>query len=650
MRNFLASICLLLYHLPCTAQSPQKFSFQGIARSIDGKTVSNAVVGIRISIRSASPAGEIVYQETQAPLTGYDGIFNIKIGEGNGIVGNVGAILWKKHAHYLQLEMDVSGGASYIDLGTTQLLSVPYALHSEQAAKWSDGYPVVQKNDVLVPGDPDIAKHRLPTVGAGSRLIWYPKKAAFRAGIVGNGAWEDAQIGDFSAAFGTNTLASGANSAAFGTASLSTTANSFATGNETSASGWASATFGSHTAAKANGSFTAGFFNDNTDNPHPALLDPADRIFQIGNGDNNARKNAVTVLRNGNIGFGSVATSPTHILDVGGRLRIRHKDATAGLFFDNSSAVPTGFVGMITDDNVGFYLGKWRWQVHSNGAVATGGGNAIGDESVALGPGTTAKAYGAVTIGAFNNVQDNSVGNYAGAKTSDRIFQIGNGMGNQALSNALTVQRNGNVGIGNNALFPTHILEVGGRARIHHNGSTAGIHFDNSQHQVDGFVGMKTDDQVGLYLGNSWMFWVDNGGTGYINNAIVQTSDRRLKRDFVPLSSSLGKLTSLNGYHYFWKDKERDPSLQTGLIAQEVEKLFPELVKTDSKGFKSLNYTGLIPHLIEAVKSLKSHNEALAISNANLQKRLRRIEDVLQATPRRSKDSQHRAETGDEIF
>jgi len=146
-------------------------------------------------------------------------------------------------------------------------------------------------------------------------------------------------------------------------------------------------------------------------------------------------------------------------------------------------------------------------------------------------------------------------------------------------------------------------------------------------------VGMKTDDQVGLYLGNSWMFWVDNGGTGYINNAIVQTSDRRLKRDFVPLSSSLGKLTSLNGYHYFWKGKERDPSLQTGLIAQEVEKLFPELVKTDSKGFKSLNYTGLIPHLIEAVKSLKSHNEALAISNANLQKRLRRIEDVLQVTP-----------------
>ncbi|MGV3601800.1 MAG: hypothetical protein ACO1N1_11380 [Dyadobacter fermentans] len=53
MRNFLAIACLFLYGLACLAQSPQTFSFQGVARGADGKTVNNAVVGIRISIRSA---------------------------------------------------------------------------------------------------------------------------------------------------------------------------------------------------------------------------------------------------------------------------------------------------------------------------------------------------------------------------------------------------------------------------------------------------------------------------------------------------------------------------------------------------------------------------------------------------------------------
>ncbi len=129
MRNFLAIACLFLYGFPCLAQSPQKFSFQGVARGADGKTVNNAVVGIRISIRSATMDGEVVYQETQAPLTSPDGVFSISIGEGTVITGNLGAIPWKKHAHFLQLEMDIAGGASYIDLGTTQLLSVPYALH-----------------------------------------------------------------------------------------------------------------------------------------------------------------------------------------------------------------------------------------------------------------------------------------------------------------------------------------------------------------------------------------------------------------------------------------------------------------------------------------------------------------------------------------
>jgi hypothetical protein len=108
---------------------------------------------------------------------------------------------------------------------------------------------------------------------------------------------------------------------------------------------------------------------------------------------------------------------------------------------------------------------------------------------------------------------------------------------------------------------------------------------------------------------------MDNLGNAHIIGSNYNTSDRRLKRDFSSLSKSLSKLTDLNGYHYFWKDSTLDQTLQTGLIAQEVEAIFPELVKTDDKGFKSVNYTGLIPHLIESVKELKASVEYLQTLN-----------------------------------
>ncbi|ACT94555.1 tail fiber domain-containing protein [Dyadobacter fermentans] len=359
------------------------------------------------------------------------------------------------------------------------------------------------------------------------------------------------------------------------------------------------------------------------------------------------------VADNGNVGIGADVATPEYRLDVDGRARMRHRGATAGIHFDNSTGVPSGFVGMVTDNKVGLYIGnKWAFQVtdlagiaagtnancHGTNAIALGNGTwADGNESVAFGEGTMAKAWGAMTIGTWNNVQDNSVSTKAGLKASDRIFQIGNGTAFNNLSNAFTVLRNGYVGIGNESIMPSHILDVGGRARMRHNGSTAGIYFDNSQHNSVGFVGMSGDNSIGFYIGNDWKLQVyGNGGTLIngnlgVNGIISESSDRRLKRDFSPLSTSFEKLSKLEGYHYYWKDKERDQSLQTGLIAQDVETLFPELVKTDAKGFKSLNYTGLIPHLIESVKTLAALNAKLGSENAGIKSENVAIQALLAA-------------------
>jgi hypothetical protein len=195
----------------------------------------------------------------------------------------------------------------------------------------------------------------------------------------------------------------------------------------------------------------------------------------------------------------------------------------------------------------------------------------------------------------------------------------------------------GKVGLGQiPSLNADERVDINGRLRIRSTTSTAGVWFNNAANSItytDGaFAGMKTDNQVGLFIGGTWRFWVDNTGSGFLNGNLIQTSDKRLKKDFTQLSNSLSDIYQLKGYHYKWIEASKSKDLQTGLIAQEVQKIFPELVQTDEKGFLSVNYIGLIPHLIEAVKELRNENndlKELRNENKDLRNRLGKIEEIL---------------------
>jgi hypothetical protein len=108
---------------------------------------------------------------------------------------------------------------------------------------------------------------------------------------------------------------------------------------------------------------------------------------------------------------------------------------------------------------------------------------------------------------------------------------------------------------------------------------------------------------------------------GDINvNGTIYSSDLRFKTNVNTLSGSLEKVKQLRGTSYTFRkdeftDKNFSVSPQIGLIAQEVEKVFPELVKTDSKGYKGILYTNLIPVIIEAVKEQQSMIETLKEEN-----------------------------------
>lgn len=126
------------------------------------------------------------------------------------------------------------------------------------------------------------------------------------------------------------------------------------------------------------------------------------------------------------------------------------------------------------------------------------------------------------------------------------------------------------------------------------NGKT--LEINNSDWKVN----VSGDVNVGLDAG---------GGGGNITAkgtitapTITQTSDSRLKKDLRPIQNALAKVLQLNGVNFYWKDKNQDQGLQMGVIAQEVEKVFPELVKTDKEGMKSVAYANLVGALIEAIK------------------------------------------------
>ena len=93
---------------------------------------------------------------------------------------------------------------------------------------------------------------------------------------------------------------------------------------------------------------------------------------------------------------------------------------------------------------------------------------------------------------------------------------------------------------------------------------------------------------------------------------IAQNSDRRLKKDITPLSGSLDTIKKLEGVNYKWKDTDRKgDDIQFGVIAQEVKKILPELIRTDDNGWKSMNYVGVIPILIEAIKEQQKQIDEL---------------------------------------
>jgi hypothetical protein len=116
------------------AQSPQAFNYQAIARNSTGVLLASQSIGIKVLIHQGSSGGTIVYSETFTTTTNQFGLFTISVGKGTPVTGTFASINWSSGNYWLQVQMDPAGGTTYVDMGTSQLLSVPYAMYATSAA------------------------------------------------------------------------------------------------------------------------------------------------------------------------------------------------------------------------------------------------------------------------------------------------------------------------------------------------------------------------------------------------------------------------------------------------------------------------------------------------------------------------------------
>ena len=127
---------------------PQRFAYQGVARGEDGTVLANARMVVRFSILTNSSLGNLVFQETHQASTNEFGLLTLTVGGGTPQVGRFNQVDWAGEAKFLRVEIDVEREGSFINLGTTQLLSVPYAL----AAGKPDDLSISDLTDVEADG------------------------------------------------------------------------------------------------------------------------------------------------------------------------------------------------------------------------------------------------------------------------------------------------------------------------------------------------------------------------------------------------------------------------------------------------------------------------------------------------------------------
>lgn len=342
----------------------------------------------------------------------------------------------------------------------------------------------------------------LPVNGSGTRLMWIPKKGAFRAGGVFNNSWDADSIGTYSVAFGANTRAIGSGTFAMGTGSKAYGVNAIAMGNATTAFGSFSTAFGENTnangsrsmsinrftnakgdysfangistialgtasqaagtatVAKSYSSLAIGLFNDTASAENATSNISNDPLVYVGNGSSNIiRHNTLVIYKNGNV----ISKNPDALTIVNAPYNIPVTGSgTRMMWIPQRSAFRVGTVTGSQWDVAGpwSFAAGYNTIANGNSSISMGiecesstdFGISIGSEAksfansaIAFGTGLTTQSYRSLFTGSYNTLFPSA--STTSWVTTDPLFVIGNGTSNAARNHALIVYKNGNTGI-----------------------------------------------------------------------------------------------------------------------------------------------------------------------------------------------------------
>ncbi len=135
----LLTLSFSLLNLVNAQTPPNAFNYSAVARNAAGQPIATTTIGIQITILKTSPTGASQYSENHFVNTDAFGLFNLVIGAGAVQSGSMATIDWSNDNYYLKVGMDAAGGTNFLTMGTTQLLSVPYAMYAKSAGSFSGG-------------------------------------------------------------------------------------------------------------------------------------------------------------------------------------------------------------------------------------------------------------------------------------------------------------------------------------------------------------------------------------------------------------------------------------------------------------------------------------------------------------------------------
>jgi hypothetical protein len=718
--------------LPCTAQVPQGFNYQAIARDGSGNILANQALPVKIDIQTSLTGGSLIYEELFASVTSNQfGLISLVIGTGTqqgGSAASFSAIDWKAQTLFLKTIIQYPG-TTWTPMGTSQIWGVPYSLvakdvagpltklgivgttdNMEEAlfevknkggktvfAVYNEGVRAYVGNGdakgakggfsvggydgakgvhdllwvtsdsvrVYIDSDPstkgakggfsvggyDMSKGTISSYldvtidstsivkPAENRILWYPLKNAFLTGkvLIENrdsvginsfaSGFQSKAKGDWSQALGFMSIARGNYSSSIGKNSIASGNSSFAFGDQAKATGISSYAFGTRAKAIGNLSFALGSVGVDQDNKSTGpTIASGYGAFALGFGSVSSSQGAFS------FGVQDTASGPFS-------LAMGYLTRAKGWFSST-----TGFGTLVETGGsnglaTGFFTKAGNWAASSFGDESYASGHtsfATGYKSVAsgqlsstFGDQTISQSYGSVAIGKCNI----SSGSATLWVPTDPVFAIGNGSSPSARSNAMTVYKNGNTDLAGNinlikgkGTLGIGALYVDGSEAIWYDGNCYSWGFGGTYNVFADHVSVGTTANPGSYslyvVGNAY----STGTWG--------ASDFRWKKNIADIGNVLDKVAQLNSVNYEWKqdefpDMHFDSGTQIGLIAQDVEKVFPALVRTDDNGYKAVSYEKLSVILLEGMKEQQKQIESQKQENQQLKADLQSMKEEM---------------------